>query len=77
MDACRKFLSTNPLELMIYAGRHIYRDYLDDAAPRIMERDLKDVTRRMPEPVYDAWVSEFKYQLIDASAIYAKIVSIL
>ena len=46
---------------MIYAGRHIYEDYLDDAAPRIMECDLNDVTHRMPEPVYDAWVSEFNY----------------
>lgn len=50
-----KFLSTNPLELMIYAGRHFYEDYLDDAAPRLMGGDLKDATRRMPEPVYDAW----------------------
>lgn len=56
-----KFLSTNPLELMIYAGRHFYEDYLDDAAPRLMGGDLKDATRRMPEPVYDAWVSEFNY----------------
>ena len=55
----RAEIEKHPLEILLYAAKHIYHDLLDRAAEMVIRQPLGVVVDRMPSAIALAWVRKF------------------